>query len=555
MTGQRKKRRGHSAPAPFGENKGYGRDGGCRRGACIPGRDAAVRDGRRRGTAIGIFRRRASVRGSITLYLALTLAAVLTLYFVLIGGARLGAARMQMESVSRTAQNAALAEFHQELHRRYDLFMADTSYGGPGGGDDSFAHHLRGYMERCCVRETVLPMGSIRDWTSMRISEVQVPEARYACDNGGRAVREQVYAYMAADPAGSVLSGFLVSADRWKGLEISGREWEVKTQESREELKEALRERRQEQKEENREKDKNNVTVTQEEREAASDKPSEAENMVDEIGSFQFLPILTQVFGSTENLSDRMVRKETGLCGRDVHLGTGMTAENSHGYPAADEILFDRYIYEKTGNCVRPSQDGQLRYQTEYILCGKDTDRGNLEGTAARILLIREASNAVYLFTDEERMARVHLVAAAAAFLLLNPELEDPIANALALAWSYLESVQDVRTLMTGGKVPLEKTSESWQTGLHELLTPLTAIRDRDSGEGIDYDVYLQGLLLIEGRTVKTQRTMGIMEMDVRRITGNSGFRMDLCLDAFRMHAEAEACGTGFSFDGTGGYN
>ena len=97
--------------------------------------------------------------------------------------------------------------------------------------------------------------------------------------------------------------------------------------------------------------------------------------------------------------------------------------------------------------------------------------------------------------------------------------------------------------------------SESWQTGLHELLTPLTAIRDRDSGEGIDYDVYLQGLLLIEGRTVKTQRTMGVMEMDVRRITGNSGFRMDLCLDAFRMHAEAKACGTEFSFDGTGGYN
>ena len=34
-----------------------------------------------------------------------------------------------------------------------------------------------------------------------------------------------------------------------------------------------------------------------------------------------------------------------------------------------------------------------------------------------------------------------------------------------------------------------------------------------------------------------------------------SGFRMDLCLDAFRMHAEAKACGTEFSFDGTGGYN
>ena len=497
----------------------------------------------------------ASLHGSVTLYLTLTLAAVLTLYIVLISGARLGAARMQMESVSRIAQNAALAEFHKELHSRYDLFMADTSYGGTGGGDEAFAQHLRGYMERNCVRKTVLPLGTIRDWTSMRISEVQVPEARYACDNAGQAVREQVYAYMAADPAGALISGILVSADHWRGLETSGREWEARTQESREELMQALRERREEQRRENEEKEEMDEEVTDEEREAASGEPSEAENMVDQIGSFQFLPVLTQVFGSTERLSDRTVQPGSTLSGRSVHLGTGLKAENSHGYPRADEILFDRYIYEKTGNCVRPSEDGRLRYQMEYILCGKGSDRENLEGTAVRLLLIREASNGAYLFTDEERMGRVHLVAAAASFLLLSPELEEPIANALALAWSYLESVQDVRTLMTGGKVPVQKTAQSWQTGLHELLTPMTAIRDREKGEGLDYDGYLQGLLLLEGSTVKTQRTMDVMEMDIRRITGNGGFRLDLCLDTFRMRADAEACGTKFGFEGTGGYN
>ena len=157
---------------------------------------------RRCGASAPRERRETSVNGSVTLYLALTLAAALTLYFVLIDGARLGAARMQMESVSRIGQNAALAEFHRELHSRYDLFMADTSYGGAGGGNEAFAQHLKGYMERNCVRKTVLPLGTIRDWTSMRISEVQVPEARYACDNAGQAVREQVYAHMAADPAG-----------------------------------------------------------------------------------------------------------------------------------------------------------------------------------------------------------------------------------------------------------------------------------------------------------------------------------------------------------------
>ena len=493
--------------------------------------------------------------GSITIYLAMSLAALLSLYLVLMRGAGLGAARMQMDSVSHIAQNAALAEFHGELHSRYDLFMVDTSYGGPGGGNEIFGQHLRGYMEKNCVRKTALPLGGVRDWTSMQISDVNVTEGRYACDNAGRAVREQVYAYMSADPVGAVVSELLVTADQWRGLEISGKEWTVQTQQSREELREALREGREEQREEIEGKEENEESVTPEEYEAASEEPSEAENMVNEMESFEFLPILLQVFGETDRLSDRRVGTGDSLCERDVHLGTGMMAANSHKYPAADEILFDRYIYEKMGSCTKPCEDGQLSYQTEYILCGKESDRENLEATALRLLLIREASNCAYLFTDETRMGQIHLVAVAASLIMFNPELEKPVSNALALAWSYLESVQDVRTLMTGGKVPVAKTDSSWQTHLYELLSPLTAIKDRDSGEGIDYSAYLQGLLLLEGSTVKTQRTMDVMEMDIRRITGNSGFRLDLCMDEFKMSAAARACGTQFLFEGSSGYN
>lgn len=491
----------------------------------------------------------------MTVYLVMTLAAMLTLYLVLMEGARLGAARMQTESVSRIAQNASLAEFQREMHSRYDLFFTDTSYGGPGGGNEILAQHLRNYMDSNVARKSALPFAGIKDWTSMNVTDVQVTEARYACDKAGKAVREQVYAYMSADPAGSVISGMLVTADQWRGLEISGREWKSQTEQSQEELRQALRDGREDQRKENEEKEENEEEVTAEEYEAASENPSEAENMVDRMESFRFLPVLYQVFGDLDGLSGRSVAGENLLSKREVHLGTGMTAVNSHKYPEADEILFDRYIYEKTGSCTNPSKDGQLRYQTEYILCGKDSDKENLEGTAARLLLIREASNCAYLFTDERRMGQVHVVAAAASLILLNPELEDPVAKALALTWSYLESVQDVRTLMTGGKVPVVKTGESWQTHLHELLTPLSAVTDRDSGEGLDYSGYLQGILLLEGSTVKTQRTMDIMEMDIRRLTGNSGFRMDLCLDEFAMKAQTQACGTEFLFSGTCGYN
>lgn len=491
----------------------------------------------------------------MTLYLVLTLASLLPLYFVLAAGAKAGAARMQMESVCRISQNAALSEFQRELHGRYDLFMVDTSYGGPGHGSEMLAQHVKGYLDSNCERKLTLPFGGVVDFTSLKIGDISIPETRFACDHRGQAVREQVYAYMAADPAGELIASVLVTADEWKGLEISGREWVEETQQSQEDLMEALREKRQEQRQENEEKEENDEEVTDEEREAASGRPSEAENMVSELESFQFLPILFQVFGNPDRLSRERIPYDDDLCRRPLHTGDGLKPSNSHQYPEADEILFDRYIYEKTGNCVRPSEDGQLRYQTEYILCGKASDRENLEGIAERLLLIREASNCVYLSTDGERMAQIHAVAAAAALILLNPELEGPVSKALTLAWSYLESVQDVRTLMTGGRVPLKKTGQSWQTHLYELLTPLEAIKDRDSGEGLDYSTYLQGLLMLEGSSVKTQRTMNVMEMDVRKITGNRSFRMDYCLDAFRLKAGGSSCGIQFDFDGACGYN
>ena len=493
--------------------------------------------------------------GYITLYLTLTIAAALSLYIVLIRGARLSAAKMQLESVCRISENASLAEFHQALHSRYDLFFVDTSYGGAGGGNEVLGQHLRTYMEKNCERKTVMPLSGKRDWTSMEIGDVRVTGARYACDQNGRAVREQVYAYMSADPAGTLAAEFLSCADQWRGLEVSGREWKDETEKREKELKRSLKRKREERRQENVEKEENEEEVTSEEREAASGEPSEAEEMVDQMESFQFLPILMQVFGSLEGLSEEKIRAEDCLSRRSVHLGTGMTAKNAHGFPMADEVIFDRYILEKTGSCTEPIEDGRLRYQQEYILCGKASDRENLEGIAGRLLLIREASNCAYLFHDTEKMGKVNLVAAAVSLILFNPELEKEISDALALAWSYLESVPDVRTLMTGGKVPLVKTDESWQTGLHELLTPLEAIRDRDSGTGLSYTEYLQGLLFLEGRTVKTQRTMDIMEMDIRRITGNNAFRMDLCMDEFGMHAEVKACGKAFTYDGENGYN
>lgn len=492
--------------------------------------------------------------GYITVYLTLSMAAMLALFFALFKGARIGAARMQLDSAAHISQNAVLAEFQKDLQKRYDLFFVDTAYGSGDASLNNMRSHLQGYLEGNIIREASI--GSPKDMISMKVENVQIREARYACDNGAQAVREQVYAYMAADPAGAIVSPLLVGADIWRGMEIEGREWKTETEKSRKEAADLLKKKRKEARKQVREKEEAGEAVPDKERNAASGKKSEAEKMMEEVRSFQRLPILRQVFGNTSGIS--AVKVDTGglLSHRGVHLGSGMKADNTHGYPRADELLFDEYIMEKTGNYVNPLQDGKLQYQVEYILCGKESDGQNIEAVARRLLFIREASNCAYLFTDSGKMSQVKAVAGIVSLVLLNPELEEPLEKAIALAWSYLESIQDVRTLLTGGKVPIQKSDASWQTRLSELLTPATAIRDRDRGQGLEYEEYLRGLLYLEGSTVKTKRTMDVMEMDLRTIQGNEDFHLDQCLDTFRMSASVN-CSWGYtcSFAGTAGYD
>ena len=59
----------------------------------------------------------------------------------------------------------------------------------------------------------------------------------------------------------------------------------------------------------------------------------------------------------------------------------------------------------------------------------------------------------------------------------------EAVAQALLLAWALGESVMDLRSLMKGGKVPLVKSTETWQLSLAGLMTLGT---EDDHGEGVD---------------------------------------------------------------------
>lgn len=492
--------------------------------------------------------RKRSADAYLTVFLTLMITVLLSLILTLLEGARINAIRMKTETAGNIAVRSVLGEFHRELLKQYDLYFADASYGTGGASVDNVQQHLQIYMEKNLAAGSSLFPGLNGDFTGTHLESLTVDGTRFAADDSARALREQVYAYMSADPAGAVLSEILADADLWQGMLEDGSVWEKERTDTRKKLKKEMK------------KAKRNArkNYTHEEREQAREEGDDtAQDAISEMEKFRLLPILRQIFGDVSSISTAAADSNV-LSGRGIHYGDALQPANTHGYPRADEALFDLYLDEKCGCYTRQLDKGKLRYQLEYILSGKETDAENLEKTAEKLFLLREAANCAYLFTDTARVREAEAVAAVVSLVLLNPELKDILKTALLFAWSYLESIRDLRILFDGGRVPVWKSSGTWQTSLADLLSPETAIRGggTGSGSGLLYTEYLQALLYLKGRSVKSLRTMDIMEMDIRMTPGNGAFCMDWCLDAFSMTAVVKSrFGTTVELKKCEGYN
>ena len=122
-------------------------------------------------------------------------------------------------------------------------------------------------------------------------------------------------------------------------------------------------------------------------------------------------------------------------------------------------------------------------------------------------------------------------MAAALSAVTLLPELLEPVKISILFAWSFLESMQDMKVLLDGGREPVIKTASSWQTDLEDIVNVSGSLKDGSGGEGLKYEEYLAVMLLFENENDVLLRAMDIIEMDVRHTPGNMYLRMDRCLD------------------------
>lgn len=484
-------------------------------------------------------------RGSITVFAALALTVIMSLIFTLLESARLYGLQAQVETESRLLLESVAAQYHTELYERYHLYFLEANARGELGfapleedmktlGNENLSGKVSGRQE------------AYTDLYGLELTDCFVTGYELATDFSGEAYRQQAADYM----------------ERMIGV-IAWEEWNEKAEETEELMEQETELNRKWDRAEDARRgngssaDRGGVSEVsfqkldyaapglktaafEPELQAADqsgtqeDPVTTAENPMDIVNEWKSKGVLSQV-ADVSTVSDRALQGEA-LSDRELHEGSYEQSGSDTG--VVEDAWFREYLLQEFGSYREPESEGALGYAQEYFIVGKSSDVENLTGVVERLLLIREVANYLYMRQDPEKSAAAHSTALAISILLLQPELEEVIAEGVLIAWAYMESVSDVRTLLEGGKVPLLKQ------GAQEA-----AVAEE---QGLSYEDYLRILMYLTGRDKLAMRSLNLMEKSMRLIEGQEQFSMDCMVMELKISCRYEAQPLFFEWFGSG---
>lgn len=483
-------------------------------------------------------------KGYLTVYLSLSLGIILSLILALTEWARVNAMKMQIECVADTAATSILAEYHRQLLEQYELFYVDTSYGTETPAYANTEAHIRDYMEHNFSLKGVDTIWNYRDILKLSAGEVSLLAAAVATDENGIGIKRQAVLYEKDKIGLSLVNDIMRNLQTVTEYETESGRLQEQRRNVEEELNELINQAEEDLPPETQ------VVETENGPEEIEVKPQiTRDNPADMVNATRGFPILKLVVKDMNALSYQRITPSNYVTGRQLHIGCGRQEEFSYPDSLTDNILFHEYILDKCSRYTEVFDKSLLKYQVEYIIGGKDGDEENLKSIIYRLLLIREAANALYLLSDSGKMAEIETVSTILSLVCMVPEAEPLVRYSILFAWAYVESIQDVRNLLDQKRVPLMKTSNTWKSKLLHMTEYQQHFDDENSeGEGMSYEDYLRVFLCMMDESKVTMRLADIMEMDIRQTAGNENFRLDACIDSFKFIAYVSS-GYGYDFN------
>ncbi len=463
--------------------------------------------------------------GYLTVWLALCLTLILSLFLVLIDGARRNCGRLEAECVTDVGLQSIMAEYHRELLKQYNIFAIDSSYGTEVCSKDNTRAHLTAYLEKnLSVEDVLLSQFLYRDFLGLRLQNAEITKVSFLTDGKGAVFCEKAVEALGDD----VGLGLLENIQEWmQVIEVNGLD-QGDTEAKKHSLDEEIE-------------SYNGMYI-----ETKKDVwvPFHVDNPTAALEEKRSMGILKLVAGDEENLSQRVLDTGDLIMDRmqrgEINQGNIELPEQSGWETAVRRFLFQEYLLKYMGRYGCEREEDVLKYQVEYLVSGKDSDIENLRSVAGRICAVREAANVLYLLADSEKRSEAQLIAELACTLLWVPELAPVLEMAILMGWAFAESVYDVKSLLCGGRIPLLKDDESWHYGLSSALWGELQEETRE-GSGLSYADYLRIFMMFTDLELLEGRAMNMVEADIRNTPGNALFRLDGCLVQVEAELELES--------------
>lgn len=468
--------------------------------------------------------------GEISVYLCLIFTVLLSLIVSVITAARGAAIQVVFECALESALCSAFGEYNKELLDRYDVFYIDLSYLSNSPDPENLEERIYSYFEDNLHPEEGTNLLFVSDFTDITACNIEVNAYSLATDYLGQSFREQAIAY---------IKGFVNATD------IEGLRKIINVSDEYNLTSADLAERQEEIEMSLSKKDEDTWEQTK--------VKEELMDLVDFSLSDTALLAL-----DTGKLSTKTINYSDTILFREKEKGIDTKLEIS--LDPSDDLYFDEYIVAKLGNYLEPKENTALDYEVEYVLVGANSDVANEIMVVPEIFLIRVGADLVSLNLAKDKREKISAVASLISAFIEVPE---PIITEIILfIWAQPEAVTDVIDIMKGEKIPLIKRSDEINVSVDGLLPYIASLVDfeampkeeADTGNILEdiniklgYKDYLRILLYEMPLTIKTYRTMDMIEHDMRM--GGSGenmfFRFDACADSVSVTATIES---GFDF-------
>ena len=469
-------------------------------------------------------------KGSITVLLSMILWMVLALILGLLESARLQAARAQLLAYADLGMFNLFAEYDRNLLEDYDVFFLDGGRNATGFQSERVKERLMYFCGARDAEGNSLQEGAV---SGLVINGVELEAVKLATDDQGIPFLSQAAAYAKKN----VLIEF-PDIDDVDEEQIKIGERLLMNADSISDRIEAIR--AEAKAEAKADYDKKVQVAKDEGREYAEPLDLSKYEFDNPIKTLKRLLKMGVTVLAGDAVSGRYTDSAQLLSRREQNAGWGIVK----GLPETtrtDGAWFNEYILDKLPCLVKEDMQGSaLVYQCEYVISGQASDQENLEKVLKKILAIRFGCNYAALLASEEHQAKAEALALAISSAASLPMLTSVMKAAIILLWAFEESIVDVRTLCSGGKVSLTKRAGDFTCSL-EMLFSFRPEAAESSEQGMDYRGYLRWMLALVPLQERTIRCMDMIEHSIREKYERHGFCMDAMVYAVRAKVYGSA--------------